>query len=349
MKQLLFRSAIAILFIGGTYVPNAHASTSINIEELLKQIQTLTSQLEDIKKQLADVKKEVHETLKDNLHEGMTDEDIKKIQEILATDTSIYPQGKITGFFGPMTKEAIKRFQHRHNLGETGELDDDTKAWFEAYLSERYNGHTPPGLLKAPGIVKKVEKYRNERLCERSEKNHLVAKGVFCKKIQNTDDTSDDENDTDFNVRIYIKGVTTTVSFVFEDTNYMVKVTSTSTDDILEAVADALDVDTLDADLSDEISDVLRTVRNTKKQHTSISLEKKRAQKALLEAQEEIDDVKDEMDDEETNDEADELLEKAKEKLLDAEEAFNDEEYKDAKLHAEEAEELAEDAKDALE
>ena len=113
----------------------------------LALIQSLMKQIEDLKAKLATLRGEVRSELKDGLKEGMTDEDIKKVQELLATDPTIYPKGLVTGYYGPMTKEAILKFQARHELRTTGEVDAETKALILEYFKERTNGHIPPEFL----------------------------------------------------------------------------------------------------------------------------------------------------------------------------------------------------------
>ena len=158
MKHKFKIALLTIAFLGVVFVPKTHAeTTTTSVAVQIEQIKVLMAKLEELQKQLATLKGEVRETLKSGLTEGTSDEDIKKVQELLATDSTIYPEGKVTGYFGPLTKEAIKRFQKRHELDESGVLDTDTKALLEEYLAERKNGHIPPGLLHAPEIMKKVE------------------------------------------------------------------------------------------------------------------------------------------------------------------------------------------------
>lgn len=260
--------AIAFVFSLVVLVPSANVQAA-TIEDMLAQIQTLMLQIENLQKQLGTVKSEVKSIIKDGLEEGMTDEDIKKIQEILATDESIYPEGRITGYFGPLTKEAVKRFQKRHELEITGEINDETRELLEEYLGERFNDKIPAGLLKAPGIMKKVED-RFEKRCDEKK-----AMGPFCKKLKerhgNSND-SEDEEDTDekdnenndrFDVEVEIEdednATTTTVAFRFESKRYSADVDGTDADDVLTEVADELnvDVDELDEDLVDEILEEL--------------------------------------------------------------------------------------------
>jgi peptidoglycan hydrolase-like protein with peptidoglycan-binding domain len=55
---------------------------------------------------------------------GMRDEDIKLLQEMLAQDKTIYPEGLATGFFGQLTQNAVKRLQKLYDFPETGVVDD---------------------------------------------------------------------------------------------------------------------------------------------------------------------------------------------------------------------------------
>jgi hypothetical protein len=40
--------------------------------------------------------------------------EVRRLQEFLAKDKSIYPEGLVTGFFGPLTLDAVKRFQTKY-------------------------------------------------------------------------------------------------------------------------------------------------------------------------------------------------------------------------------------------
>jgi Putative peptidoglycan binding domain len=70
------------------------------------------------------------------MKEGMTSEEIRMIQQLLAADAGVYPAGRVTGFFGPMTKEAIMRFQTKHGLEVTGEITAETRAAFETIMAD---------------------------------------------------------------------------------------------------------------------------------------------------------------------------------------------------------------------
>ena len=52
---------------------------------------------------------------------GVTGEDVTQLQELLAKDSSLYPEGLVTGFFGELTKQAVGRFQIRHGILVAGD------------------------------------------------------------------------------------------------------------------------------------------------------------------------------------------------------------------------------------
>jgi peptidoglycan hydrolase-like protein with peptidoglycan-binding domain len=54
------------------------------------------------------------------LYPDMENSDVKTLQTILALDPTIYPEGKVTGFYGAATIKAVQRFQVRHNLVTKG-------------------------------------------------------------------------------------------------------------------------------------------------------------------------------------------------------------------------------------
>ncbi|MHB8660520.1 MAG: peptidoglycan-binding domain-containing protein [Minisyncoccota bacterium] len=55
-----------------------------------------------------------------NLQLGTTGAEVSQLQSFLSKDKSIYPEGSITGYFGPMTEDAVQRWQSAHNIVATG-------------------------------------------------------------------------------------------------------------------------------------------------------------------------------------------------------------------------------------
>jgi peptidoglycan hydrolase-like protein with peptidoglycan-binding domain len=317
------------------------------LKSLMAKVADLQKQLAATKGEIKDANAEVKVALKAGLKEGMTDEDIKEIQELLASDKDIYPEGMVTGYFGKLTKEAVKRFQTKHGITASGEIDTDTKDLLEEYLGERFDGKVPQGLLRAPGIMKKVQ----DKMCEGSR---IVAWGLFCKDHQkpDVDEDEDEDEDTDtdeFEVEVEIEDGATTVSFTFDGDDYTVEVDSTTQGRVLTEVAEELDttVRKLDADLVVEIKAALAVAVAADDDVTEDE-----AEDAVDAAQDSIDDVQEDIDnaDEDVDvDEAQDALDDAQELLDDAQDALDDEDFEEADDLAEDAEDAADEAAELLE
>lgn len=65
--------------------------------------------------------------LETNLLPGETGNNIKTLQSILSQDSLIYPEGIVSGYYGELTKEAVKRFQKRSGIPTNGIVDNDTR------------------------------------------------------------------------------------------------------------------------------------------------------------------------------------------------------------------------------
>ncbi|MEK7087441.1 MAG: peptidoglycan-binding domain-containing protein, partial [Patescibacteria group bacterium] len=52
---------------------------------------------------------------------GLRHADVSKLQEALKTDSSVYPEGTVSGYFGPLTLKAVKKFQEKYGIASSGE------------------------------------------------------------------------------------------------------------------------------------------------------------------------------------------------------------------------------------
>ncbi len=131
-----------------------------DVQKLLEQIKSLQTQLEELRKKESTLVTELQNTLAltRELRRGMSGEDVKKLQEILATDPTIYPEGIISGTFGPLTENAVKKFQNKFGIEQVGNVGPKTLGQLNKILQEGAgnSGKVPPGLLIAPGIAKKL-------------------------------------------------------------------------------------------------------------------------------------------------------------------------------------------------
>ncbi len=55
------------------------------------------------------------------LKPGMSGDDVLRLQQFLAADASIYPDGSTTGYYGVLTQAAVQRWQIRNNIVATGD------------------------------------------------------------------------------------------------------------------------------------------------------------------------------------------------------------------------------------
>lgn len=65
--------------------------------------------------------------LRTTLTYGDTGKEVVLLQRMLSQDPNIYPEQKITGYYGNLTQRAVRRFQEEYNLPQTGTVDTATK------------------------------------------------------------------------------------------------------------------------------------------------------------------------------------------------------------------------------
>jgi peptidoglycan hydrolase-like protein with peptidoglycan-binding domain len=59
---------------------------------------------------------------------GANGSDVSELQTFLALDPTIYPQGLVTGYFGPLTASAVSKFQTRNGIDAVGRVGPITLA-----------------------------------------------------------------------------------------------------------------------------------------------------------------------------------------------------------------------------
>jgi len=57
----------------------------------------------------------------------MSGTEVRYLQKVLALDPKIYPEGRVSGYFGPLTEAAVKRFQKKYGIRTTGEVGPLTR------------------------------------------------------------------------------------------------------------------------------------------------------------------------------------------------------------------------------
>lgn len=171
----------------------AHAQTTQKTNaELIKTIEELRAEIRILKAQLngnsatstAAFKNKFR--LNQEFGVGATSEEIKNLQKILATDPSIYPEGMVTGYFGPLTSKAVSRLQTKYQLENRGLLTSETRDFINSIL-EAYG--IEDAIIPADFLTSGPARIKFE-----TEVKDGKMKYKF--KIKNDDD-SDDEDDSD--------------------------------------------------------------------------------------------------------------------------------------------------------
>ncbi len=99
------------------------AQLEAEIAQLQAQLQAVTQTLQTLQ-------------LSTPLHQGMTGEDVKKLQEILATDPNLFSNTNVTGFYGPLTTKAVESFQSHFGLATVGAVGPLTLEKLNELLKE---------------------------------------------------------------------------------------------------------------------------------------------------------------------------------------------------------------------
>lgn len=117
---------------------SAQTSTT-SIAALLAQIQALQTQIKALQAQqhaLVVEQKDIVKTLARTLKEGVSGDDVRMLQALLASDPSIYPEGTISGYYGKLTALAVKRFQKKHNFEQVGVVGPKTLKKLQQLLED---------------------------------------------------------------------------------------------------------------------------------------------------------------------------------------------------------------------
>ena len=73
-------------------------------------------------------------TIGQTLSLGSSGPDVVTLQTYLAADATLYPEGLITGYFGPLTQAAVIRFQARYGIEQVGRVGPITLAKLNALI-----------------------------------------------------------------------------------------------------------------------------------------------------------------------------------------------------------------------
>ena len=142
IKLLAVLSIVAIFGVSFFVAGNASAQTNeqiiqqlqVQIEQLKVQIAVLQAQLGIVNPSgpaLIPVPTPTSTPVPSNcpvfshrLYLGVSDAstggEVTKLQKMLAEDSAVYPEGLVTGYYGPLTKKAVQRWQTKHRVISSG-------------------------------------------------------------------------------------------------------------------------------------------------------------------------------------------------------------------------------------
>jgi len=64
--------------------------------------------------------------IKTQLDPGDTGIDVANLQAFLSSNSSIYPEALVTGYFGDLTTTAVKKFQYNYGIEQVGRVGPST-------------------------------------------------------------------------------------------------------------------------------------------------------------------------------------------------------------------------------
>ncbi len=109
------------------------ATLQAQITQLLQQIKALQVQIAQIRTTQQTIKSSFV-ALRSQMRVGSKGEGVKVLQKLLASDPAIYPQGLVTGYYGHLTEDAVKKFQENHGISPVGEVGPQTRLLLNSFL-----------------------------------------------------------------------------------------------------------------------------------------------------------------------------------------------------------------------
>ena len=97
------------------------AASAATAAELQAQLQVLTQQLAQMQQQRGSAPTlGACVTITVPIGPGSKGSNVTALQQFLARDPSIYPEGTVSGYYGALTTTAVQRFQVKYNIVSTG-------------------------------------------------------------------------------------------------------------------------------------------------------------------------------------------------------------------------------------
>jgi peptidoglycan hydrolase-like protein with peptidoglycan-binding domain len=179
-KTLITITALTLMLAGGlpVFAQTATSSASSALLQLQTQVADLQAKLAALKTAQTSAQTSAQSVgqslqLLSTLKAGMSGDDVKLLQSILASDPTIF-SGQVTGFFGPQTQKAVAKFQKNNGISATGNVGPLTRDAFNKLLK----GSTIIGSSTASTTLSHGEGDENGvKFCLGVAPGHLIAPG----------------------------------------------------------------------------------------------------------------------------------------------------------------------------
>lgn len=178
------KKIMAVALALGVFTPAfAFAETaSTTASAQLAQIQALQAQINLLQQQ----QQGAIANLVSTFRQGSSGDQVVILQALLAADPSIYPEGTVSGFFGKLTAQAVKRFQKKHGLEQVGNVGPKTLRKLQEFLQEHPLGFNMASSTHSTGsgqaasstaMMRRDNRGEGRRPCAIVPPGHLIAPG----------------------------------------------------------------------------------------------------------------------------------------------------------------------------
>lgn len=171
----LKKITVAALALGIVAPAFAFAQTATTTgTALIGQIQSLNAQIAALQQQ----REQTIASLVNTIRQGSSGEQVAILQALLAADSSIYPEGVVSGFFGRLTAQAVKRFQKKHGLEQVGNVGPKTLRKLQEFLLEHPLAFTTASsTASTTAMMRRDNRGEGRRPCAIVPPGHLIAPG----------------------------------------------------------------------------------------------------------------------------------------------------------------------------
>lgn len=169
-------SLVSIVSMAGGFFFTPVVTRAETVDALKVKIAELLRQIADLQAKMAELRKsesEVVSALLDTLGPGSRGDKVKTLQALLASDPDLYPEAFITGYYGPLTTKAVRRFQKHNDIEQVGVVGPKTLKKLNK-LFEKYPLAFEDG--DEDGDNEHEDEHRG-RICAIVAPGHLIAPG----------------------------------------------------------------------------------------------------------------------------------------------------------------------------